>query len=55
MADAYLTWSLLLLGRGGVDVAQWPALTGYLKRMRARPAIEAAIAHEMQLRKTVTV
>jgi glutathione S-transferase len=55
VADAYLSWSLLLLGRGGVDVAQWPALTGYLKRMRARPAIEAAIAHEMQLRKTVTV
>jgi glutathione S-transferase len=53
VADAYLTWSLLLLGRGGVDVAQWPSLTGYLARMQERPAVKAAIAEEMQLRKTV--
>jgi glutathione S-transferase len=53
VADAYLTWSLLLLGRGGVDVAQWPSLSGYLARMQERPAVKAAIAEEMQLRKTV--
>ena len=53
VADAYLTWSLLLLGRGGVDVARWPSLTGYLARMQERPAVKAAIAKEMQLRKTV--
>jgi glutathione S-transferase len=53
VADAYLTWSLLLLGRGGVDVAQWPSLTGYLARLQERPAVKAAIAEEMQLRKTV--
>jgi glutathione S-transferase len=53
VADAYLTWSLLLLGRGGVDVAQWPSLVGYLARMQQRPAVKTAIAHEMELRKTV--
>ena len=55
VADAYLTWSLLLLNRGGVDVAQWPALVGYLERMRQRPQVSAAIEQEMQLRKTVTL
>ena len=53
VADAYLTWSLLLLGRGGVDVAQWPSLVGYLARMQERPQVKAAIDIEMQLRKTV--
>jgi glutathione S-transferase len=37
VADAHLTWSLLLLGRAGVDIAQWPSLVGYLERMRTRP------------------
>jgi glutathione S-transferase len=55
VADAYLTWSLLLLNRGGLDVALWPALVGYLDRMRQRPQVRAAIEQEMQLRKTVTV
>jgi glutathione S-transferase len=53
VADAYLTWSLLLLGRGGVDVGEWPSLVAYLARMQARPAVKEAIAHEMELRKTV--
>ena len=52
---AVLAWSLLLLGRGGVDVARWPSLVSYLERMRSRPQVKAAIDHEMQLRKTVTV
>jgi len=55
VADAYVTWSLLLLGRGGVDIAQWPSLTGYLERMRERPQVKAAIEHEMQLWKTMKV
>ena len=55
VADAYLTWWLLLLNRGGVDVAQWPALVGYLDRMRQRPQLSPAIEQEMQLRKTVTL
>ncbi|HTO66661.1 MAG TPA: glutathione binding-like protein [Bradyrhizobium sp.] len=54
VADGYLAWSLLLLGRGGVDVARWPSLTHYLERIRTRPQVKAAIDHEMQLRKTVT-
>jgi glutathione S-transferase len=51
IADAYLAWSLLLLGRGGVDVASWPSLVDYLARMQARPQVKAAIDHEMELRK----
>jgi glutathione S-transferase len=54
VADSYLAWSLLLLGRGGVDIARWPSLTPYLERIRTRPQVKAAIDHEMQLRKTVT-
>jgi glutathione S-transferase len=53
VADAYLTWSLLLLGRGGVDIAQWPSLVTYLARMQERPQLKAAIDTEMQLRRTV--
>ena len=53
VADAHLAWALLLLGRAGVDVAQWPPLTDYLARMQARPQVKAAIAIEMALRKTV--
>jgi glutathione S-transferase len=53
VADSYLAWSLLLLGRAGVDVARWPSLTGYLERIQSRPQVKAAIDHEMQLRKTM--
>jgi glutathione S-transferase len=49
VADAYLAWSLLLLGRGGVDVATWPSLVDYLARMQQRPQLKAAIDHEMEL------
>jgi glutathione S-transferase len=55
VADGYLTWSLLLLDRGGVDVARWPSLVAYLERMRARPQVKAAIDHEVGLRKTATI
>jgi glutathione S-transferase len=54
VADAYFGWALLLLGRGGVDVAQWPSLVAYLERFQARPHVKAAVGIEMQLRKTVT-
>jgi len=53
VADAHLTWALLLLRPAGVDVAQWPSLSAYLERMQARPAVREAIATEMTLRKTV--
>jgi len=53
VADAHLTWALLLLRPAGVDVAQWPSLSAYLERMQGRPAVREAIATEMTLRKTV--
>ena len=54
VADAHLTWALLLLRAADVDVAQWPSLVAYLERMQARPAVREAIATEMVLRKTIT-
>ena len=53
VADAHLTWALLLLRPAGVDIAQWPSLSAYLARMQARPSVRDAIATEMELRKTV--
>lgn len=53
VADAHLTWALLLLRPAGVDIAQWPSLSAYLKRMQARPMVRDAIATETALRKTV--
>ena len=53
VADAHLTWALLLLRAAGVDVAQWPSLVAYLERMQARPAVREAVATEMALRKTM--
>lgn len=53
VADAHLTWALLLLRPAGIDIAQWPSLSAYLERMQARPAVRDAIATEMALRKTV--
>lgn len=52
VADAHLTWALLLLRPAGVDIAQWPPLSAYLARMQARPAVREAVAIEMALRKT---
>lgn len=53
VADAHLTWALLLLRPAGVDIAQWPSLSVYLERMQARPTVRDAIATEMALRKTI--
>jgi glutathione S-transferase len=53
VADAHLTWALLLLRPAGIDIAQWPSLSAYLDRMQARPAVRDAIATEMALRKTM--
>jgi glutathione S-transferase len=50
VADAYLTWALLLLKRGGVDPADWPPLRNYLGRMSARRQVKAAVDYEQQLR-----
>ncbi|GMO14332.1 glutathione S-transferase N-terminal domain-containing protein [Bradyrhizobium sp. TM233] len=53
VADAHLTWALLLLRPAGVDIAQWPPLSAYLGRMQARPAVREAIATEMAMRKAM--
>ncbi|AWM04781.1 glutathione binding-like protein [Bradyrhizobium amphicarpaeae] len=53
VADAHLTWALLLLRPAGIDIAQWPSLSAYLARMQARPAVREAVATEMALRKTL--
>jgi glutathione S-transferase len=53
VADAHLAWALLLLGRCGVDVAQWPSLLDYLARMQARPQVKAAIDAERQVWKAM--
>lgn len=53
VADAHLTWALLLLRPAGVDIAQWPSLSAYLGRMQARPAVRDAIATEIALRKAM--
>jgi len=53
VADAHLTWALLLLGRAGVDIAQWPSLVDYLGRMQARPQVKAAIDTELQVWKAM--
>jgi glutathione S-transferase len=53
VADAHLTWALLLLRPAGIDIAQWPSLPAYLERMQARPTVREAIATEMALRKAL--
>jgi glutathione S-transferase len=54
VADAHLVWALLLLRPAGIDIAQWPSLSAYLERMRARPAVREAIAIEKALSKSLT-
>jgi glutathione S-transferase len=49
VADAHLAWALMLLGRAGVDLAQWPSLVDYLARMQARPQVKAAIDTDMRV------
>jgi glutathione S-transferase len=53
VADAHLTWALLLLRYARVEIDRHPPLVSYLERMQARPAVREAIATEMALRKTV--
>jgi glutathione S-transferase len=51
VADAHLTWALFLLRYAGIEVGAWPALAGYLARMRERPSVTAAIDTERALLK----
>jgi glutathione S-transferase len=51
VADAYLVWALLLIQRGDLDLAAWPALVDYLDRMQRRPWVKDAVDRERQMRK----
>ena len=55
VADAHLTWALLLLRYARVEIDRHPSLVSYLERMQARPAVREAIATESALRKTIAV
>jgi glutathione S-transferase len=46
VADAYLFVVLRWSPRLNVDLGPWPALTGYLARITARPAVQAALQAE---------
>lgn len=50
VADAHLTWALLLLRFSGVDLSA-PVLVAYLERVQQRPAVRNAIGLEMELRR----
>ncbi|MGA9525255.1 MAG: glutathione transferase GstA, partial [Myxococcaceae bacterium] len=51
VADAYL-FTVLNWGRaGGLDLEQWPRLAEYRKRLRERPAVQAAMEAEGLLRR----
>lgn len=49
VADAYLTWALLLMQRIGVDFSAWPAVDAFLKRCLARPQVARAVGEEAAL------
>lgn len=48
IADAYLTWALSIAPHAGIPLDPWPALQAYLQRMQARPAVQAAVAYELE-------
>jgi glutathione S-transferase len=49
VADAYLFWALLILPFGKVSLDPYPALRAYVARIRARPAVAAALAIEVPM------
>lgn len=48
VADIYLYAVLRWAPRLGVDLARWPALTAFQRRIEPRPAVQAALAAEAQ-------
>ena len=46
VADAYLFTVLRWSPRMGVDLSPWPALTAFMERIAARPAVQAAMKEE---------
>ena len=50
VADAYLFVILSWTGHVGIDLSKWPVLTAYFERVKARPAVKAALDAEAKLR-----
>lgn len=50
VADAYLFTTLNWAGPAGVDLANWPILDAYRKRLMERPAVARALSEELALR-----
>lgn len=48
LADIYLYAVLLWAPQLGVDLARWPALLAFQRRIESRPAVQAALAAEAQ-------
>ena len=46
IADCYLFTVLNWSVAAGIDLAQWPVIQGYYGRLRQRPSVARAIAHE---------
>jgi glutathione S-transferase len=49
VADAYLVTVLNWAPYVGIDLARWPAVADYVRRMRERPAVARAMAEEFEL------
>ena len=49
VADGYLFTILNWSGAGGIDLARWPAVEAYYKRLLQRPAIAKALTEELAL------
>ncbi|HAH11692.1 MAG TPA: glutathione S-transferase [Alphaproteobacteria bacterium] len=49
VADAYLTWALMLLKRIGTDLAAWPNVDAYFAANTERSAVRRAVSDEMAL------
>ena len=49
VADAYLFVILSWTGHVGIDLSKWPVLAAYFERIKARPAVKAALDAEAKL------
>jgi glutathione S-transferase len=49
VADGYLFWALFIAPHGKLSLEPYPALRAYVDRIRARPSVTAALAHEVPL------
>jgi glutathione S-transferase len=49
VADAYLWWALFIAPFGKLSLDAYPSLRAYVDRIRARPSVVAALAHDVPL------